>query len=113
VATLVAARRRDVSRLASVAGNLDPRARADLHRISPLDGSLDPVDHTEPLQKIRLWHFVGEQDTNLPPALALSYANRFAQANRPNAIVVSSLAHHQGWVAHWPDLWRSFLSTQE
>jgi hypothetical protein len=44
VASLVAARRHDVVRLVTVAGNLDHLAWTTLHGVSPLTGSLNPAD---------------------------------------------------------------------
>jgi len=113
VAALVAARREDVARLVTVAGNLDPRAWAGYHRISPLEGSLDPVDEIISLQAIEQWHYVGEMDTNMPPSLAQSFANRFPVNRRPKVIVVPGLDHHRGWVRNWPALWWEIERTRQ
>jgi hypothetical protein len=51
VAALVAARRTDVDRLVTVAGNLDPTAWAVYQHIQPLTGSLNPADEVDALSR--------------------------------------------------------------
>jgi len=111
MAVLLAARRHDVDRLVSVAGNLDPQAWTSYHKVSPLRGSLDPMKVTASLKGVRQWCFVGARDRDIPPFLARSYARRFPSRQRPRVIVVDELDHHKGWARRWPALWRRYLST--
>ncbi len=104
VAALVAARRNDVVRLITVAGNLDHRAWTDLHHIPPLDGSLNPADEWRTLVNVPQWHFVGERDEVVSRAVVDAYASRFPYDRRPQVIPVADFDHACCWVEHWPDL---------
>ncbi|RKT60883.1 hypothetical protein DFR40_1033 [Azonexus fungiphilus] len=105
IAALVAARRDDVGRLVSVAGNLDHRAWTTLQRISPLAGSLNPVDAAGRLAAIPQRHFVGGKDRIVPAAVAESYV-RSGAAKPASITVIEDFDHHCCWAARWPELWR-------
>lgn len=80
VSALVAARRDDVLRLVTVAGNLDTHAWARLHRISPLTGSLNPSEARAQLAHLRQVHFSGATDQVVPPAMAKTFAAGFCNS---------------------------------
>lgn len=104
VAALIAAQRRDVMRLVTVAGNLDHRTwTADLH-LSPLDGSLNPADAWQRLQSVPQMHFVGGQDRVMGESVVESYRARFAPGPAPAVRVLPTFDHHCCWVERWPDL---------
>jgi len=105
IAALVAARRNDVERLVTVAGNLDHRAWTSQHRITPLTGSLNPADFAARLEGIPQWHFVGGNDSNVPREVAESYARNFSKQNRPGIQVIPGYDHRCCWVEHWASLW--------
>ena len=102
VAALLAARRRDVTRLVSVAGNLDQRAWTRLHRLTPLTGSLDPADERMRIAALPQWHFVGAADRNIPPALARDFVAGMPQAH---VLVQEGYDHTCCWAEYWPKLW--------
>lgn len=103
VAALLAARRHDVVRLVTVAGNLDVYAWTSLHKITPLAESLDPADFRTELARIPQRHLVGSDDRVVPPPLVTTFA-----AGMPDArvIVIPGYDHHCCWAEHWPKLWR-------
>lgn len=101
VAALIAARRNDVVRLVTVAGNLDTAEWARLHRLPPLVGSLNPADFWQSLEDIPQTHYVGEQDHIVPPAVARSYAARFPPEHRSSIVVLPCFDHHRYWVKAW------------
>lgn len=107
VAMLVAARRTDVTRVVTVAGNLDHKAWTSYHRVDPLTGSLNPADDAV---QVAQWHFVGQGDTVIPPRLVQAYAERFEGAARPMVQVVPGFDHHCCWAAAWPRLWNDMES---
>jgi hypothetical protein len=107
VAMLVAARRTDVARVVTVAGNLDHKAWTSYHRVDPLTGSLNPADGAVPVAQ---WHFVGQGDTVIPPRILQAYAERFEGAARPMVQVVPGFDHHCCWAAAWPRLWNDMES---
>ncbi|WP_317203283.1 alpha/beta hydrolase [Janthinobacterium sp.] len=104
VAALVAARRADVARLVTVAGNLDHAAWTALHDVPALSGSLNPADAWARLQYIPQWHFIGAADANVGPAVAAAYLARFPAARRPHLQVVAGFDHSCCWAEQWPAL---------
>lgn len=104
VATLLAARRNDVRRLITVAGNLDPATWTRYHRIQPLTGSLNPADVRDALNGVRQWHFVGSKDKVIPPSLVESFANHFSKDQRPSVLIEPEYDHACCWVENWPRL---------
>ena len=104
VAALLAARRGDVARLVTVAGNLDPRAWTAHHGLAPLAGSLDPVDEIARLSAIAQIHFVGARDSVVPPALVRAFAAHFPLERRPEVRVVPGQDHQCCWAERWPEL---------
>jgi predicted esterase len=109
VALLSAARRRDVTQVITVAGNLDHRAWTAYHRIRSLDGSLDAVDAVEALKTVPQVHFAGDQDRVIPPALIESFASRFTGPAQIKVIRQSGFDHQCCWVQAWPTLWRQAM----
>ncbi len=104
VAALVAARRQDVVRLVTVAGNLDTKAWTALHHLSALHGSLNPADAWEALQAIPQLHLVGGKDKNVSVEVAESFAARFPARQRPTIRVVPGADHGCCWAELWPGL---------
>src|SRR5690606_10192697 len=105
VAALLAARRGDVERLITVAGNLDHRAWTAYHGIQPLTGSLNPMDESNGLRGVRQWHFAGGKDTVIPPGLVQGFAQRFPADARPVVHVEPGFDHRCCWAEDWPRLY--------
>jgi len=101
VAALAAARRSDVARLITVAGNLDHRNWTTLHRLRPLSGSLNPADEIGALQQIPQWHLVGALDENVTPDLVRGFAALFPADRRPQVSVIDGFDHRCCWVQRW------------
>ena len=106
VAALLAARRRDVKRLVTVAGNLDTETWTALHRIAPLRGSLNPADESGALQNTPQTHLLGGRDRTVPAAVYDSYRRRFPQNAPIRSVNYPSNTHSSGWESAW----RSHLS---
>lgn len=104
VAALVAAKRQDVVRLITVAGNLDHRAWTALHRVPPLEGSLNPADAWAALQAIQQLHFVGGKDEIISVGVVESYLARFPPGHRPEMQIIPGFDHTCCWVEQWPDI---------
>lgn len=112
VAMLVAARRKDIARVLTVAGNLDTLAWTNHHRLRPLDGSLNPADQIDALQSIPQWHLVGGKDEVVPPALVENFAGRFPAGSRPVVEVELAFDHLCCWADEWPALWRRLRASK-
>ncbi|MBU6498935.1 MAG: alpha/beta hydrolase [Rhodospirillales bacterium] len=104
VAALVAAGRRDVSRLITVAGDLETRVWTQEHEASPLTGSLNPADAWRELRDIPQTHFVGGKDDVVGEAVARAYAARFRTGPAPEIVVLAGFDHHCCWEEAWPAL---------
>jgi hypothetical protein len=112
IAALVAARRSDVQRLITVAGNLDHREWTHWHNVAPLRGSLNPADVADALINIPQTHWVGGRDNVVGRRLADSFAAHFpAQLSthlclqpQPQIYEIAAADHSSGWVEIWPDL---------
>jgi hypothetical protein len=104
VAALIAAQRQDVTRLITVAGNLDHHAWTTGLRLSPLEGSLNPADAWQRLQYVSQVHFIGGQDRVMGESVIESYRARFAVGSAPVVRRLPGFDHHCCWVEQWPDL---------
>ncbi|WP_244131259.1 alpha/beta hydrolase [Burkholderia gladioli] len=100
VAVLVAARRRDVESIRTVAGNLDVEFVNDLHHVSRMPKSLSPIDSARTVSSIPQIHFSGGEDTVVPPAVATRFLT--ASGSRcARAVTVDGLTHDGDWAAQW------------
>jgi len=104
VAALVAARRTDVIRLVTVAGNLDTLAWTNHHHVPALTGSLNPASEWSKLQDIPQMHFVGGKDSNISSEILDAYIDRFPVSKRPQRRVVAGFDHACCWAEQWPAL---------
>jgi pimeloyl-ACP methyl ester carboxylesterase len=107
IAALVAARRPDVERLITVAGNLDHVTWTGLHHLSPLAGSLNPVDFWQSLAGIEQVHFLGVEDRIMPVQVATSYRHKFPEDAPISLVPVDGFDHRCCWAKEWPELWRN------
>jgi dienelactone hydrolase len=112
IAALLSARRKDVKRLITVAGNLDHVTWVNIHRISPLSGSLNPTDSWRELSVIEQVHFRGSLDRIMPEQVASSYRNKFSVNAPIDMVNRAGFDHHCCWVNAWPALWQSVRKTQ-
>lgn len=100
VATLLAARRRDVACLVTLAAPLDVAAWVAHHRVSPLDSSLDPADFAERLVPVKQSHFGGERDTVVP----LATVRRYLDQAHAHLSIVPGYRHDCCWAENWREL---------
>jgi pimeloyl-ACP methyl ester carboxylesterase len=112
VAALLAARRKDVSLLVTVAAVLDHETWTRAHGISPLDGSLNPIDEWARLRGLRQIHFTGSEDRIAGKAAVQAFADRFP-AHHPSAsaepalielLDVQGFSHSCCWAEKWARL---------
>jgi len=104
VAALLTARRQDVERLVTVAGNLDHAAWTTHHRVAPLSGSLNASDDREQLAAVLQTHFVGERDKVIPPSLASMWAEELRGRDNRNLRVQPGFDHTCCWAESWREL---------
>ncbi len=104
VAALLAARRDDITRLITVAGNLDHQAWTSHHKISPLTGSFNPADYRLKLTKVKQIHFVGSDDKIMPPFLARDFIAGLPNSANAKVIAIPNQSHGCCWESIWTEL---------
>lgn len=106
LALLVAARRDDVSRVVTVAGNLDHAAWTRELRLTPLFGSLNAADDAvHGLGGTEQVHFSGAQDRTIPRAVADAYFARLPPGARARRVEIPGAGHLCCWAQDWPALY--------
>lgn len=106
MAALLAARRKDVSALVTVAGVLDHQAWTSHFGDSPLRYSLNPADDAGILRGIAQRHFIGERDKTVPLLVAQSYLRR-TRLSASTLTIVPRADHTCCWADLWPELARA------
>ncbi len=102
IAALLAAERRDVAWLVTVAGNLNPDLWTRHHGISPLTASLNPVDEAQALEHIPQLHLLGADDAIMPAKVANSYQEAMRRLDRTRIVTIADQAHGCCWDRNWP-----------
>ena len=101
LAMLLAAKLPQVSRIVTLAGNLDTDAWTRHHRFTPLFSSLNPADQQPLAESVSQWHFVGTADGVIPPELVRESIMRQPQAE---AYALTGFTHGCCWADIWPDI---------
>jgi hypothetical protein len=96
VATLVSAQRKDISKLITVAGNLDTEKWTTMHNVSKLEQSLNPADFSKNLENIEQYHLIGNQDDIIPKEVFLSYYSKFKKKDKINSLYLDA-THNCCW----------------
>ncbi len=108
VAALLAARRKDVAGLLTVAANLDHAAWTTWHGDTPLSGSLNAANVAPLLKGLPQRHLAGGQDEVVPPAVILAFARRLGPAGLERVVLIPEFDHHCCWLRDWPELLRRY-----
>lgn len=105
IAVALAAQRKDVSLLVTVAGNLDSEAINRAHRVDPMPASLNPIVFAPKLAVLPQRHLVGSSDIVIPADVTTAFV---AAGGMRCAEVVSvdGAGHEVGWLAYWARYWR-------
>lgn len=103
LAMLLAARLPFVQGVVTIAGNLDIEAWTDYHSFSSLTGSLNPASLPPLGDHIVQIHFLGGQDTVVPPQLVERTINRQGKHSR---VVIEDIDHECCWEVMWPKILR-------
>lgn len=111
LALLLAARRTDVERIVTVAGNLDPAAWVDFHHLRPLRQSLNPVQQRAALARIPQQHLSGERDQVVPTALTLRFDEAYPAGTASSVLRFADYDHQCCWARDWPQIWRMLQDT--
>lgn len=101
MAALVAARRKDVACLVTVAAPLDTDAWTRAIDVSPLDYSLNPADAAPQLARIAQTHFQGGKDDLVPPTTSARFLREVPSAK---VIKEADFDHACCWEDAWARL---------
>ena len=101
LAMLLAPELPQVSRVITVAANLDVAAWTAHHGYPPLTASLNPATRPPLGPRIAQTHYLGERDSSVPPSLLAALRTRTADADWR---VVPGFDHHCCWAERWPVL---------
>lgn len=104
IAAVLAAERKDILSLRSVAGIIDHSAMSAHMGVAPLSESLNPVDKALNLTKMPQYHFIGGQDFIVPPSVLHGYLQAIPPTNCIQTKLVQEAAYEDGWVEKWPEL---------
>jgi hypothetical protein len=103
LAVMVAAQRRDVASIRTVAGNLDDEFINRLHHVSAMPQSENPIDFAPRVAAIPQIHFSSANDSVVPPEVARRFVD--AVGSRCARVeVVPDLSHDGDWSRVWPAL---------
>ena len=105
VAALLAAKRKDVLSLRTVAGVLDTDTHNAYHT-QPLlpPGTLNPRDFAKDLAHIPQHHFIGAWDEEVTPKLSENFRGAMGPSSCLRISTVDEVDHEGGWVNRWPSL---------
>lgn len=104
IATLVAARRKDVIQLLTIAAVLDTDAWAKQKQLTPLYGSLNPAHEWKKVSSIPQTHWVGGKDTVVPKEVTYEFAKHFSATQKPKIIIIPQFDHVCCWEKEWGHL---------
>lgn len=104
IAAILAAQRDDISKLRTVAGNLDHDTLHSLHNVSLTPASLNARNYARSLSTLPQIHFIGRDDKIIPPAIFKNYKSAMGPSDCNKAVMVKGVNHTQGWDLLWPEL---------
>jgi pimeloyl-ACP methyl ester carboxylesterase len=105
LALLVAARRRDVRCVVTLASPLDLQAWAQEQGMTPLTDSLNPADLPMPVAPgVQERHLQGAVDRVVPVSATGRFSTRLLPEQRR---VMPHQGHTQGWVQQWRQAWEA------
>ncbi len=104
LASLIATRRKDVTRIITIAANLDIDFWTNLHNVTPLWGSENPCTYGEKLQHIPQTHIIGGNDDIVPVEVIQSYLHCLPTKLNTTITVIPNLDHHSRWEKQWSEI---------
>jgi pimeloyl-ACP methyl ester carboxylesterase len=97
IAALITARRDDVEKLVTIAGNLNYDLFTKIHKLTPMSGSIDPITIAKQINSTPQIHYVGGEDKIVPEQIAGSFSDK--------VVVVKGITH-----ISWSEKWGEIVS---
>ena len=104
VVAMLAARRKDISSIRTVAGYMDHVALNRKVKVSPLIGSLDPIRAAPRLKTTPQIHYSGKQDKRVPSWVLHNFSKAVGDSNCVTIRKVNA-THEEGWEKIWEKVW--------
>jgi len=101
IATLVAAQRKDIASLRTLAGNLNHDIVNQHHGVNLMPQSLNPVDVASQLVGLPQHHYIGAIDTLIPQQVIQSYKQALGDTACLKIEEVKRASHYMGWQSFW------------
>lgn len=101
LSVLLAARRNDVVKLVTVAGDLDHQMMSDYHHTTPQPDSLNPIQDAKKLHTLPQIHLSGEKDTVVPPSIAAHFIAKAGMPKTARHLILEDVTHNKGWGKFW------------
>lgn len=108
IASALAAKRKDIIKLITIASNLDHKQWTSIHQVSPLIESVDLFSMLNQLSLIKQFHFFGKKDNIVPFNLNETFfdALRSKQADNIHEFIIKDSGHQ----CCWADIWNNLLA---
>jgi len=104
IATLLSAKRDDVKKLVTVAGNLNHSFWTSKHKLTPLRNSLNPINFVNNLDNIKQTHLIGEKDINIDKSIFESYKSYFDNTSNIKYKIYENFTHSCCWDKEWKNI---------
>lgn len=101
IAMLVAALRDDVSKIITIASNIDHVAWSKHHAVSLLEASLNPIDFIDDLKNIKQLHLWGKKDKVVPVKTQMRLIKGFEKNRLFEYKVLPDYTHTCCWEDYW------------
>lgn len=104
IAANLAARRKDILSVRTVAGILDTDAYNDANGLPRTGNPQNPALKAGNLAEMPQYHFIGGQDKNVPPSVLHAYFQSLPPTRCVKYELIQENEHVDGWVEKWPEL---------
>ena len=104
VVAMLAARRKDIASIRTIAGYMDHVALNRKIDVSPLIGSLDPIRAAPRLKNIPQIHYSGRQDKRVPGWVLKNFRKAVGPSKCVKLQKVNA-SHEEGWERIWERVW--------
>lgn len=120
IGALLASQRKDILSLTTIAGNLDHRiyshyynipaedqkflAQTDHPQFAPMTGSLNAADIAKSIKNVPQYHYIGGQDTIMPPATLHSFLRATETSRCIQHKIIPGNTHTTGWADSWASI---------
>jgi hypothetical protein len=103
IAVLLSSMRNDVTKIITVAGNINHKLLHEHHHIVPMMQSLDAIDVVNKVSHIKQIHFVGGNDKIVPLKIAQSFQKKSKVKKNIQIIIIPDGTHTKKWDIMWKE----------